>query len=300
MPSGAEMSGTEMQRRKLHVAFFAAYAGAMAAGLLFRGAYPYALLFGGMCAALLWLAWRHVASPSRGRLVAECLFLAVAMNASYQAMAGAVPIVRGTRLDALLYGIDVAVWGTSPNVWAERFASPWLTEVLSVCYIFFMPLLFGSLLRYFFWRRELLGEFYAGLFTVYGLGFLGYLLVPAMGPYLAYPELFSVTLEGGPITQLNTLMVVEGSNKVDVFPSLHCAVSTFILVFAWRHHRREFWLLLAPVVGLWLSTIYLRYHYLVDVACGFALAAFAARVAARFAENTNKGEVGVHASGFQR
>src|ERR1041384_6851014 len=273
MPSGAEMSGTEMQRRKLHVAFFAAYAGAMAAGLLFRGAYAYALLFGGMCAALLWLAWRHVASPSRGRLVAECLFLAVAMNTSYQAMAGAVPIVRGTRLDALLYGIDVAVWGTSPNVWAERFASPWLTEVLSVCYIFFMPLLFGSLLRYFFWRRELLGEFYAGLFTVYGLGFLGYLLVPAMGPYLAYPELFSVTLEGGPITQLNTLMVVEGSNKVDVFPSLHCAVSTFILVnvegsnkvdvfpslhcavstfilvFAWRHHRREFWLLLAPVVG---------------------------------------------------
>ena len=48
MPSGAEMSGTEMQRRKLHVAFFAAYAGAMAAGLLFRGAYAYALLFGGM------------------------------------------------------------------------------------------------------------------------------------------------------------------------------------------------------------------------------------------------------------
>src|SRR5262245_55514177 len=106
-------NSTEMQR-KLHVAFFAAYACTMAAGLLFRGAYAYALLFAGICAALLALAWRHAVSPSRGRLVAECLFLAVAMNVSYQAMAGAVPIVRGTRFDALLYGIDLAVWGTSP------------------------------------------------------------------------------------------------------------------------------------------------------------------------------------------
>src|ERR1043165_7248892 len=97
MPSGGEMSGTEMQGRKLHVAFFAADAerqprtlpsplsaegpGPMAAGVLFRGACACALLFGGMCAALLWLAWRHVASPSRGRLVAECLFLAVAREA---------------------------------------------------------------------------------------------------------------------------------------------------------------------------------------------------------------------------
>src|SRR5262252_6410838 len=177
---------------KLHVAFFAAFAGAMAAGLFFRGAYGYGLLFGGICGGALWLAYRHLALPTFGRLAAECVFLAVSMNVSYQAMAIAVPIIRGVRFDAPLYAIDVAVWGISPNVWAERFATPVLTEILSACYILFMPLLFCGLLRYLFWRKELLGEFYVGIFTVYGLGFLGYLLVPAMGPYLAYPELFSV------------------------------------------------------------------------------------------------------------
>ena len=96
-------------------------------------------------------------------------------------------------------------------------------------------------------------------------------------------------------------MVLEGSNRVDVWPSLHCAVSAFILGFAWRHHRREFWWLAAPVAGLWLSTIYLRYHYLVDIACGFALAALAARMAARLARDHNKkGEVDVAAPGLQR
>jgi membrane-associated phospholipid phosphatase len=28
-------------------------------------------------------------------------------------------------------------------------------------------------------------------------------------------------------------------------------------------------------VGLWVSTIYLRYHYAVDLVCGFGLAALA-------------------------
>ena len=187
-------SGAEILRHKPHVAFFAAYAGALAAALAFHRAYGYALLFGVICAGVLWLAVRHLALPSRGRLVAECVFLLVAMNVAYQAMAAAVPIVRARRFDAPLYSLDVALWGTSPNVWAERFVDPVLTEVLSACYIFFMPLLFGSLLRYFFWHRQLLAEFYTGLFTVYGLGFLGYVLVPASGPYLAYPELFSVAL----------------------------------------------------------------------------------------------------------
>jgi membrane-associated phospholipid phosphatase len=62
---------------------------------------------------------------------------------------------------------------------------------------------------------------------------------------------------------------------VDVFPSLHCAVSAFFLFFDLLHRRWRFWLYLVPCVGLWLSTIYLRYHYFIDVICGFVLAAFA-------------------------
>jgi len=287
------------RRHKPHVAFFAAYAAAMAVSLLLRDAYGFALLFGAICAGSVWLSVRQLRLPSHGRLMAECLFLALAMNVSYEAMAGAVPIVQGTRFDPVLYRIDIAIWGTSPNVWADQFANPVLTELMSACYILFMPLLFFGLLRYLFWHKELLAEFYAGLFTVYGLGFLGYLLVPAAGPYLAFPDLFSSPLAGGPVTRLNMLMVVEGSNKVDVWPSLHCAVSAFILWFAYRHHRREFWWLLAPVSGLWLSTIYLRYHYFIDIVSGFGLAAFAAWMSARTAlEGKRDGDV--YAAGLRR
>lgn len=254
--------------------FFSLYVAGMT-GLELWHLTVWAVLFGAMLGVMAWLSRRHAGTRNWKTLAAVCAGLAVGMNISYQSMAGAVPAVRTLRYDAHLLAIDRWLVGETPSVWLQHWAAPWLTDVMSLCYIFFMPLLFFSLLRYFFRSRELLGEFYTGIFTVYGLGFLGYLLVPAAGPWLAYPDLFSIGLDGGAITELNRTMVVEGSNRVDVWPSLHCAVSMFILGFAWRHHRSEFWVLLLPVAGLWLSTFYLRYHYLVDVACGFALAAFA-------------------------
>lgn len=233
------------------------------------------VLFGAMLLAMVWLGGRHAKQPGWRNLSHMCAFLAVGMNVSYQAMAGAIPALREDRFDSQLLLIDRLLLGETPALLLERFATPALTDLFSLCYIFFMPLLFLSLLRYFFRQRELLGEFYAGLFTVYGLGFLGYLLVPAAGPWLAHGSLFSVKLSGGAITVLNQSMVEHGSIRVDVWPSLHCAVSAFILGFAWRHHRKEFFVLLPLVAGLWLSTLYLRYHYLIDCLCGFALAGFA-------------------------
>jgi membrane-associated phospholipid phosphatase len=60
----------------------------------------------------------------------------------------------------------------------------------------------------------------------------------------------------------------------DVFPSLHVAISAIVLWFAWRYGPRLFWTLLPFVAGNWLSTIYLRFHYAIDVivAVPFAIA----------------------------
>jgi len=269
---------------ELPLRYFSAYVAAIAGANALRLT-VWALLFFAMLAVMAWLAQRHERRPGWRRLAGVCACLAVGMNVSYQSMAGAVPAVRAVRFDGELLALDRWLLGETPARLLARVATPWLTELMSLCYILFMPLLFFSLLRYFFRRRELLGEFYSGLFTVYGLGFLGYLLVPAAGPWLAHPELFDIALSGGPITALNQAMVEQGSNRVDVWPSLHCAVSTFILGFAWRHHRGEFRYLMLPVAGLWFSTLYLRYHYLVDVLSGFALAAFALSESSRYARS---------------
>jgi membrane-associated phospholipid phosphatase len=201
-------------------------------------------------------------------------------------MGGAVPALRCARYDDALLSLDLRLFGGSLNVWLERWTTPALTDLMCACYLLFFPLLYFSLGRYFFRHEERLGSFFAGLFTVYGLGFCGYLLVPAAGPYLAFPNVFTVPLEGGPIARATRALVEVGSTGVDVFPSLHCAVSAYILAFSYRFERREFWLLLVPVAGLWMSTLYLRYHYLIDVLCGFALAAVGVWISRRHPPST--------------
>jgi len=59
---------------------------------------------------------------------------------------------------------------------------------------------------------------------------------------------------------------------VDVFPSLHTAVTVFLMGWLWPRKRSLFFALLVPAAGICVSTIYLRYHYAVDVAAGLCLA----------------------------
>ncbi|MEA3182947.1 MAG: hypothetical protein QOI59_6470 [Gammaproteobacteria bacterium] len=259
-------------RARPHTLAFGSYLVAMTAALLIHSSWAYAAFFGGLLAVQVLLTLRATPDPGSGWTIAADAFYPVALNTAFPAMAGAVPAVRPMRFDAALFALDARFLGGSWSLRLEPLTGPVLTEVMSLCYLFFMPLLFFHLVRYFFWRRHLRAGFMGGLFTVYGIGFLGYLLVPAAGPHVAFARLFSTPLEGGFFWHLNHAMVTAGSNGVDVFPSLHTAVSVFILAFAYRHARREFWWLLIPVAGICVSTVYLRYHYLIDVICGLVLA----------------------------
>jgi membrane-associated phospholipid phosphatase len=117
--------------------------------------------------------------------------------------------------------------------------------------------------------------FYTGLFTIYAIGYLGYATFPALGPYLAMADRFSVPLTGGWLTHFTSQIVLAGSNHVDVFPSLHVANSVYILLFDYHHNPRRFRLALLPCSGLVIATVYLRYHYLIDVLCGLGLSLLA-------------------------
>src|SRR5204863_1230406 len=76
-----------------------------------------------------------------------------------------------------------------------------------------------------------------------------------------------------------------GSNGVDVFPSLHVALSLYLLGFDWWHFPARFWRLLVPCVALWFSTLYLRYHYVVDLIAGVAISLVGLWVADRYAQS---------------
>jgi membrane-associated phospholipid phosphatase len=58
----------------------------------------------------------------------------------------------------------------------------------------------------------------------------------------------------------------------DAFPSGHTELTLLVLYYAQRFHRRTFWWILPAGSALIISTVYLRYHYVVDVIAGAFLA----------------------------
>ena len=117
-------------------------------------------------------------------------------------------------------------------------------------------------------------RFYNGLIGIYAVGLAGYLLLPAAGPaFTTLPDQGA----GGIIAPAVIALVKGGVTGMDVFPSLHTALTLYITAFFWRDGCRKTALALAPVTaGTIAATLWLRYHYGVDVLAGLllALAAF--------------------------
>jgi len=232
---------------------------------------PHSILFGGLTVAAIVLVVVTSRQPTELLWRIRLVFYPVAMNLSFFALKGVVPLIMPHKIDRALQAIDRALIGTSSSLLIEPFIHPLLTEILSICYLLFFPYIVIAFLRYLRRPLETAKKFYAGIFTVYGIGFLSYTFFPAGGPYLAMDGQFSSSLSGWWFTNWNDSIVRMGSNGADVFPSLHCGISAFILLFDRTHTPRRFATALPFCIGLWISTVYLRYHYLIDLVVGFSL-----------------------------
>jgi membrane-associated phospholipid phosphatase len=184
-----------------------------------------------------------------------------------------------------LDAVDRAWFGVSPCVWAERFITPARTELMSLCYAsFFVIAPSVPLLLLIAGRRQEFRQALLGIVTCFYLGYALYIALPAAPPRLYLAHQFRLQIKGYPnlayALSERTLSLLPADSRA-AFPSLHAAVSLLALFYAGRYLRR--WLiLLAPcAVGLWISTIYLRHHYFVDLVAGWLLAPTAMWLAPR-------------------
>lgn len=223
------------------------------------------LLFAGLLAGQ--------AAAMRARWSLRLFYFPAAMNVAYIALGPAMDAIHPGKADGLLIGIDDFLIGGNLSLILERCSHPALTELMTAAYALFFPYLLLSLIHHARRDLETAKNLFAGVFTIYGIGFFCYTLLPAQGPWVALDGRFGAPLEGGPLFRLHDWIVSNGTNGVDVFPSLHCGLTAFLLFFDRAHDPARYRRWLAPVAVLWTSTLYLRYHYFVDVLAGFALAA---------------------------
>jgi len=243
--------------------------------------HPCSLIFLGCLAGALavpfWARNEGTSFQWRTRL----LYYPVVMGITFFTLGHAIRALGVPRVDELLLRWDRALLGETPGLSFQPWSRPWLNDLLMLGYLFFFYQLIAVPAAYFIRDLPRFRQCIVGLFTVYGLGFLSYTLLPAGGPHRWMS--FDTPLEGPVFIRWFLGAVNSGSNGVDVFPSLHFGVSLYLLVFDWWHSRRRFWWMLAPCVIMWLSTVLLRFHYFVDLPGGLAVALCGLFVARRFA-----------------
>jgi membrane-associated phospholipid phosphatase len=187
-------------------------------------------------------------------------------------------------IDPVLINIDFYIFGVHPTLWIENWIVPWFTDIMSLAYVsyYFLPVVF--VIALYSKKRRL--EFDESMFILtfgYYISFVGYILFPAVGPRYALSHLYSIPLEGSFVTDFirDTLNALE-HNKRDCMPSGHTQIVLMVLFLTHRYERFLFYVFSPVVCALILSTVYLRYHYVVDLFVGAAFAIACIVIGSRF------------------
>lgn len=222
----------------------------------------------------------EVIRSQRARALTYRLGLFIPMVLSYFEMRTLLPALHPELMDRRLYAIDRWLLGTTPSVWMEAWNVRPVVEWLSFFYYGYFLVLILMLVPSIFLgtgRRQL--ELLAGAMLVVAAGHFLYTIVPGAGPYATIA--FDEPLRGGFWWHQVEATVAAAGAQLDIFPSLHTAFPTYFTLhaFAFRHTQpfRWLWPILACVaVNIVIATMFLRWHWFIDVALGVLLA-FAAR-----------------------
>lgn len=177
-------------------------------------------------------------------------------------------------VDLELAAWDRMIWKSDPVFWLSSFQHPVVVEFLQAVYTMFIPGVLG--LGIVLWLRKPREEFRYGTFLIaatFLISYLGYLLLPARGPRFMQYAAMHPPLHGlwSFVFFQRLLDALEGT-QYDCFPSGHVAVVLVGCYLARRISPAVFYVFLMFAALITFSTVYLRYHYVIDVLAGVVLA----------------------------
>ncbi len=221
---------------------------------------------------------------------------------AFRNLKGYVPFVTGRLADTELARIDRLLWlGHDPAlVLHDTLGTTWANWVMAGVYLVWIGLVPATLAIALVWtRRSTAGAWYVTAISMdWALGVAIYYAVPSLGPVYSSPEWFS-SLPRTPNTSVNELLMADRIEvlagpwstgtvqTIAALPSLHVAVMVTICLMVEQMRlppllRAAAWGFLALTS---VATIYLGWHFFVDVLGGILVGAAAFVLAARATGN---------------
>ncbi|MBK8983129.1 MAG: phosphatase PAP2 family protein [Ignavibacteria bacterium] len=189
-----------------------------------------------------------------------------------------------TRLyDPELIRIDNWMFGVNPTEFLSAYSYPFLVELLQIVYglFYLMPVIYAMEL-YIWHRYEELKYAIFVVFLGFYLSFLGYIVVPAIGPRFTLHDFSNMNFELPGIFFAEIIRgIIDFGESIpknvnnpemyaqrDAFPSGHTIIIILITYLSHKIKSNSFYFYLPFSVLMIFSTVYLRYHYVIDLIGG--------------------------------
>ncbi len=244
-------------------------------------------------------------SDDRTVLLIRRVYIAPLVLFIYSQVHEYVPIINPRDFDWLLIQWDRALFGCDPTKLFADMYHPALTEFLQFSYItyFFMPLIHGIEWHV---RRddEKFTSFANTIIFSFYISYLLYFALPAIGPRFTLHSFASLSEEipGLWLTEFFRYAVNTGGGIVagaspiatvhrDCMPSGHTMMTVANIIFAFKFKSKFRWVFVLFGASLIFSTVYLRYHYVVDLIAGAAIAVLAVWLEPKIARAIKKSKI---------
>lgn len=214
--------------------------------------------------------FRSELKPSKWKNIFYLLYPVLFMFCLFETFFMILPYFNELRYDEILVKIDKVIFGVHPTVWIESWINPLLTDFFYLLYVFYFPLPLFIVI----WllkkskMKELEEVLLMFLFTYFG-AYIIYFIFPAEGPRFFLSHLQALPLDGWIISQaIRDIINFMEPNKLDAFPSLHAAITFTAMYVSYIHNKKLFYLLFPVCLGIFISLVYCRYHYVIDAVAG--------------------------------
>jgi membrane-associated phospholipid phosphatase len=193
-------------------------------------------------------------------------------------------------LDPWLIWIEARFFGVQPSlVFMDRLPYLAVSELFYAAYFSYYIMIVGIGIALFIRNRAHFFHFVSVLSFVFYVCYMTYIVLPVMGPRAfyggpmgyeipaelqpaeipAYPD----AVQQGPFFRIMRQIYHHLEAPGAAFPSSHVAIAIVTLWFSFQYLPRIRYYHLADVTLLCASTVYCRYHYVVDVVAGMITAA---------------------------
>lgn len=233
--------------------------------------------------AIVWLANAAERKQTRLLIGLHRWYLYVAVLSVFKELYLMVHPIHPIDYDELFIAIDRWMFGVDPTVWMSQFINPILTELLQLAY--FAYYIIFIILGVELYRHYPIQTFdHAAFMIVYGfyLSYVGYFMLPAVGPRFTLHDfaMMDAELPGMFIAEYLRAFINWAESiprnvpnpadyvQRDVFPSGHTQLALVVTWLAFIHRTKKRWIIAVITALMIIGTVYLRYHYVIDLVGG--------------------------------